>query len=931
MLSRSLDQLDPAVYAARLAILNQTQFKICETESSRSNTISVVNSHLEIIQQRKAELAAIREQARERFLVGATGVQVSAMFSAAMDEFVVRLLEHELVELPEREQDALRQQTALVAVGGTGRGDLAPYSDVDLLFLYAPKVQSLNKELTSRVVRGYWDAGIELGHSVRTLSETLSLAKSEPQIATALVEARLLWGSEVLFEQLEKRFYQRVVRGRLRGFIQDCIAARGEERGQFGTTVHQLEPDVKRSAGGLRDVHLLRWIGSAHYQTREIDSLRLKGALSKEDARHLLTAYEFLERIRIDLHFAAKKSQDVLNRDEQLRIAEERGTEGIAGQRPVEKFMQTYFRHCRNIALIVDRFLIRHQPRSLQTRVWNFAMAHRAEGKYRVSYRGMDVLPRFREEVLGSLEEILRFYYCGMLNGLSPVPELIDALKLAVAKLPDQVSAESAELFLAILKRPVHLGKTLRSLYDVGVLERLIPDMAHARCLLQFNQYHSFTVDEHTLRAVEAATRFESAKGALGNAYRAIQRKEILHLALLLHDLGKGFEEDHSEVGKGIAERTALRLNLPEHRAQILIFLVHQHLKMAHLAFRRDISDPAILLPFSHSVGSPDTLRMFFVLTAADITAVGPGVWTDWKNELLSELYDGAMHVLSGRRLQYREEKRLEEIKKYLATAIVPLKSPGENRSVGDWINRQLDAFPPHYLNEYTPEQIASDLSAIQGLEPGEFFLDGEADPETGTVTYRLITHEQSAAGCFHRTVGVLTAKRLEILSADISTSMDGYVVDRYRVIDRDFDGAIPQNRIDDVTKSIRSALKREMEVKPLFRRNTRFRMDEPTDFSELPTRVVIDNNTSPRCTIIDVFAHDRPGLLYTATRTIFKLGLSVMLAKISTHLDQVVDVFYVTDANGEKIHDGERIRHIRDHLFQTIQDFEQDGYLQFQ
>lgn len=883
-----------------------------------------------MIQQRRAELETIREQARERFRGGATGVQVAAMFSEAMDAYVVRLLESEWMEFSPAEQEQLQSHTALVAVGGTGRGDLAPHSDVDLLFLYVPKVQAINTEFTSRVMRGYWDAGIELGHSVRTVSETISLAKTEPQIATSLVEARLLWGSEVLFEKLQKSYEQKVVKKRLRAFVQDCLTARGEERGQFGTTVHQLEPDVKRSAGGLRELHLLRWVAFAHYHTGDIDSIRLKGGLNKDDARRLIAAYEFITKVRIDLHFAANKPQDVLTRDEQLRITEERGIEGLAGQRPVEKFMQTYFRHSRNIAVIVERFLVRHQRPPLPTRLLHFAMAHQAEGKYRVNYRGMDVLPRFRKRLFESLEEILKLYHYGMLNGLSPVPELIDELKLAVAKLPDQVSPNAAEIFLAILRRSMHLGTTLRSLYEVGVLERLIPDMAHARCLLQFNQYHSYTVDEHTLRTVEAATKFGHDCGALGSAYQAIQHKEILHLALLLHDLGKGYEEDHSEVGKTIAERIAVRLNLPDHRAQKLVFLVHKHLKMAHLAFRRDISDPAIIMPFSHSVGSPDTLRMLFVLTAADITGVGPGVWTDWKGELLTELYEGTMHVLSGRRLQFREEKRLQEIKAYIREAIVPLPSDRGGMSVGDWINRQLDAFPPHYINEYSPEQIASDLSAIQQLEPGEFFLDGETDAETGTVTYRLITHEKSAAGCFHRTVGVLTAKRLEILSADISTSLDGYVVDRYRVIDRDYEGPIPDTRLEDITQSIRSALKGETEVKPLFRRHTRFETNDPAEFSEMPTRVVIDNNTSPRCTIIDVFAHDHPGLLYTATRTIFKMGLSVMLAKISTHLDQVVDVFYVTDANGEKIHDGDRIGAIRDQLYETIQDFEREGHLQF-
>ena len=220
------------------------------------DSITVVGSPLAQIQQRKAELSAIREQARERFESGVPGVQVAAGFSEALEAFVLRLLEAELAELPAAAQQQLREHSAVVAVGGTGRGDLAPFSDLDLLFLYAPKVQTVHQDFTSRVVRAYWDAGIELGHSVRTVSESLSMAKAEPQITTALVEARLLWGSAPLFEDLQKGFYRKVVRKRLKAFVQDCIAARGEERGQFGTTVQKLEPDLKRSAGGLRDVHL---------------------------------------------------------------------------------------------------------------------------------------------------------------------------------------------------------------------------------------------------------------------------------------------------------------------------------------------------------------------------------------------------------------------------------------------------------------------------------------------------------------------------------------------------------------------------------------------------------------------------------------------------------------------------------------------------
>ncbi len=339
---------------------------------------------------------------------------------------------------------------------------------------------------------------------------------------------------------------------------------------------------------------------------------------------------------------------------------------------------------------------------------------------------------------------------------------------------------------------------------------------------------------------------------------------------------------------------------------------------MATLAFRRDISDNEILLNFSHEVGSPDVLRMLYVLTAADISAVGPGVWTDWKAELLALLYDRAMVWVSGKSYLFAEDLRVDRVVKEV------LACTGGAGVQADKLRERLQHAPPHYLFATRPERIAQDLAVIQQRQPDEITVEGLYDADTRTVEYRVITSESAGVGFFHKLAGVLSAKRMEILNAQICTYSDGIIIDSFRVTDYDHDGEVPEFRRQEVAELMRKALRGEIDVDTLFRSRLRFAPNlVHGPVSNLPLRVVIDNETSDRCTVIDIFAHDRPGLLYRLSRTLFELDLSVVLAKISTHFDQVVDVFYVTDARGRKISDGQRLRTIRDVLTLRIQQLE--------
>ncbi len=897
--------------------------------SGLSAADELLKSRTDRIAELRKRVEDLRQQSLRRFQQGASGLQTASFLSQLMDEFVVQVFEEVLATSGTAVTEQLQGHIALVAVGGTGRGDVCPFSDVDLLFLHDSNVTVLFEPIASQVQRDLWDAGLTLGASVRTIANSISWARQEPQFATSLIDTRLLCGAQLLLDQLQSKFSRNVVKSRLNQFFIDIVEARDKERGEHGATTQQLEPDIKRSLGGLRDLHLIRWIGFAWHGAGDVDTLRLNGSITKDEARKLLHAYEFLIGLRIDLHFAAGKEQDTLSRDDQLRIAKLRNISAAEGQSPVERFMQEYFQHSSVVADLTRRFIERTRHKPWATLAVDYLLSYRIDEIYNVGPEFIDIPGgKNRQEACSTLEGSLHLYLTAVRYHRQVAPRLAEAIKQQQFKSPPILSADASQSFLAVLRTTGTLGVALRGLHENGVLDAILPCFQRIRCLLQFNQYHHYTVDEHTLRAIEAAENFESDTSAVGRAYREIHHKELLHLALLLHDAGKGYEEDHSEVGRRIAAEMSQRLGLPDHQRDLVMFLVHRHLKMADLALRRDINDPAVLLKFSHEVGSPDSLRMLFVLTASDISAVGPGVWNQWKSELTTTLYERTMLWLSGKSHLFDEATRLKTIMQQVAGLIAD--SSNDKRIISgrtvttDTLAEQLDQFPAHYLLETAPGRIADDFRVVQSRQPDEIHVEAKYDAETATAEYRIITHEQLAPGCFHKLSGVLSAKRLAILSAAICTTLDGVIIDVYRVRDADHAGEIPAWRVEEVAAAIRKVLRGETDVESLMKSRGRFALTATSGpVSDLPMRIVVDNESSDRYTVIDVFAHDRPGLLYAITRALYELKLSVVLAKIATHFDQVLDVFFVTGSDNRKVDDGDRLKAIRELLIVQLTEFE--------
>ena len=855
---------------------------------------------------------------RERHASGGSGVEICAAISTSRDHVLLDLWESALRDMHLADPEGFSRRIALVAHGGYGRRAVSPYSDVDLLILHQPSVRKAVEPLVKQVLCDVVDAGLTLGHSVCTPRQAGVLACRDPLICTSLGESRLLAGSEDLFFEFTAGLARKVSRHRA-SLIAAIDRARHEERLRYGETVFLLEPNIKRSRGTLRDIQLLRWAGFVRYGQSDPAALCAQGVLSAEDLDVIERANEFLLRLRNEMHFHAGKPGDVLDRAEQLRIATARGYQADDGLLAVEQFMREYFRHTGEVSHVASQFMAKARAKEGWSRVAATLFGHRIEDGLRVGPTGIVASPAGLERLRGNFSAIMRMVDLANLYDKPIAPSTWEVVRRETLRLPELPDAEARRYFLSLLEHPARLGPILRDLHETRLLERFVPAFRHARGLLQFNQYHKYTVDVHCIRAVEAATEFALDKGPLGRAYRQIARKSILHLALLIHDLGKGLPEDHVPVGGRIAAEVAERLDLAPPDAETLKFLVLNHQMMEQLAFRRDTSDAQLVVRFAVDVGSPELLAMLFLITAADCTAVGPGVWDPWKEEIVSELYFRALEHLAGDTSaatfdEHRERRR---------DAVCAWLGAQKNEA---WFFRQLTMLPAAYLGSTQPKQIADDLRLLYGLGSRGVVARGQYLADRGVLQFTVGTTEDAAPGIFHRLTGALTSKGLEILSAQINTLADGLVIDRFWVTDPDYSGRSPPDRIEEVRAALVESLHESRAAPPTFRRTWRVgRRHDAALASSAQTRVKIDNASSDRYTVLDIFAMDRAGLLYAITRTLYEMGLSVGRAKIATQLDQVLDVFYVTDREGNKIVDAGRLDEIRSRMLEAIAALEKE------
>ena len=855
-----------------------------------------------------------REKCRSQHDAGSRGVQVSTLMADLYDDVVLDVWGD--VFQPHAD-DPLASGMALVAHGGFGRRDLAPFSDADLMLLTTRASSPLAEQVSGQLTRDLVDGGLDVGFSIRMPAEACSLAWGDAVIFSSLTESRLLAGSL----QVYSRFFESLRRGahrRSNQLIKDVVAARREERGKWGETNFLLRPNVKRSRGALRDIQLIRWIGFARYGEVDLDQLFQLGVLPDEDYRQVRDAYEFMLRLRNELHFRENRAQDILDRPTQLEIADAWGYKGSEGVLPVEVFMQEYFEHTRNVRYSAAFFTDDARSLPLHSQIFERVFSRQIADQIRMGPTHIWVSDAALDSFSGSLSEVLRLMHLANHHRRRISHRTWQSIRAAMKdREPTPPDSESISAFLSLLSRPGRLASLLRRLHELRVIEQLIPEFKRTRGLLQFNAYHKYTVDAHCIRAVEAATRLQDDSSPMGRRYRRLKDKTLLHLALLIHDIGKGYEEDHCIVGARIAADTAKRLELDPDSAEILEWLVLKHLDVNVAAFRHDLNDPEIVLAFAKEVGSIRRLELLIVHAVADLEAVGPEVVTDWKMNLIEELYLRTRRYFEKGHLPGENDEELEAKRRDVGAALQELAAPEHS-------SRLLAALPMSLLNSEPPGELAARLNdvASQLERSAQSLCHGEFDPQVSAVRYTVIRREgQQRIGTFTRVTGALMSCGLAILRAEIETFDEDLVWDSFWVNDPDFPDEPPPQRIQEVCDRVCQLLDSPEEPLPPVRRTwASQRSREPDSVNVLPTNVVFDNETVDRYTILSLFAYDQVGLLYRVAAALSGLEIVLHFAKIDTHLDQIADVFYVSEQDGSQIHDQQRQHQVREALMEVVQ-----------
>jgi [protein-PII] uridylyltransferase len=848
---------------------------------------------------RAAATARITAALREH---PSAGSEAAASFAWTTDRLVLAVLDLARAHLHPLPNPTKSERMAVIAVGGYGRAEMAPFSDVDLLFLTPWKQTAWGESMIESVLYMLWDLKLKVGHSVRTVEDCLRLAREDVTIRTALLEMRFLTGDPEIAGELESRIWRELFARTGPEFVEAKLAERDERHRRHGGSRYLLEPNIKEGKGGLRDLQTLYWIAKYLYHAETPAGLVARGVFTRGEVEVFGAAESFLWAVRCHLHLIAGRAVEQLTFDMQVEIAARLGFVDAEGRRGVERFMQRYFTHAKAVGELTRIFCAMLEARHVKGRPTLGPRLARAFGFGRsqmpAGFRARDGRLDFADP--GAVDRdpirILRLFQEGLRTGLLIHP---DAFRLVTQRLESVAglrgNAEAAAIFLDLLLGNSNPERALRRMNETGVLGAFLPEFGEIVCLMQFNMYHHYTVDEHTIHCIGILARIERGefRSELPVSSEIIRQgvdRTALTLALLLHDIGKGRPGDHSEIGAGIAEEVCARLGIDQGTAATVVWLVRHHLLMSDTAQKRDISDPRTVRAFARTVQSPERLKLLTVLTVCDIMGVGPGVWNNWKAQLIRQLYRAAWAELTGDpNVMSRAER--ERVAKAAFAAEYGRTAPP------DAVAGELDRhYTPYWLGFDTATQVAF-ARMDEGVLPGEIASHILPDPSRDAT--KAMFYMEDHPGIFSRMAGALSLAGANVVDARTFTTSDGYATMAFWVQDPE-GKPYEDSRLDRLRRSVERTLRGELVAREEFKLKDRVKR-RVKDFT-VPTRITFDNEGSDIYTIIEVSARDRPGLLYDLTRTLAANGVSIASAVIATYGEQAVDVFYAKDVFGLKL-----------------------------
>lgn len=842
-----------------------------------------------------------------RPLLAAQSYLTDVMVTVALQVAVQRL--HPVANPTERER------VTVIAVGGCGRAEMAPHSDVDLLFLTPAKITPWAESVIESMLYILWDLKLKVGHSSRTVADCIRLGREDITIRTALLEQRFVAGDARLAQELEAKMWTELMRNTGPQFIEAKLTERAERHKRQGGQRYVLEPNVKEAKGGLRDLQTLYWIGKYLHRVPSAIGLVGAGLLSRDEFDGFERAENFLWAARCHLHYISGRAVDQLTFDLQVEVAERMGYHDAGGRRAVERFMQDYFRHATRVGELTSIFLAELEARHAKPEARLIGLFNRK--KLSAGYRlvqgriDMDSPDRFLADPLN----ILKIFEEGLRSGYLLHPNVMRLIAANLHLIDDEMRdrPESVRIFHDMLLNHGNPERALRRMNELGVLAAFIPEFENIVAMMQFNVYHHYTVDEHIIQTISVLAQIERGElveelpVASGILTEGVNRK-VIYTALLLHDIGKGRPEDHSIIGAQMARRIARRLGLTDEEIETVEWLVRYHLLMSDMAQKRDIGDPRTVRDFAKAVGSKRRLDLLTVLTVCDIRGVGPNTWNNWKAMLIRQLYSQTAEALQGGLEGSNRTQREDDSKSMLRARLVTWDEAD--------IARELQRHYSPYWQGLSTDTHLVFAQLLHGLDDAEIRIDLHPDParDATRASFALTDHP----GIFSRLAGALALVGANVVDARTYTSKDGFATAVFWV--QDGDGKPYEvSRLPRLRGMIEKTLRGE--VLPRDALADRDKVKKREREFRFPTHIIFDNEGSDIYSIIEVDTRDRPGLLYDLTRTLAVNHIYIASAVIATYGAQVVDVFYVKDMFGLKLHAKSRQEALEKKLRQAIKD----------
>ncbi|WP_027142909.1 [protein-PII] uridylyltransferase [Mesorhizobium sp. WSM3626] len=878
-----------------------------------------------VLQLLKRRLAEGRKTAEAMLRQDGGGNACAERLSHLMDELICALYDFAATHVYRVKNRSSAERMAVVAVGGYGRGTLAPGSDIDLLFLLPYKQTPWGEQTVEYMLYMLWDMGLKVGHATRNIDECLRLSRTDITIRTSILEARFLWGERKLYDELMLRFDHEVVRTTGPEYVQAKLAERDERHAKAGESRYLVEPNVKDGKGGLRDLQTLFWIGKYFYRVRTGEELVEKGVFTEAEYREFQKAEDFLWAVRCHMHFLMGKAEERLHFDIQREIAERLGYTTHPGLSAVERFMKHYFLVAKDVGDLTRIFCAAlEEEQAKHVPGFNRIFLTFQRRKRKLAGTSDFIVDNHRINIAddGVFERdpvnLLRLFWFADKHGLEFHPDALKLLTRSLGLVNKSLrrDEEANRLFLDILTSDRNAELNLRRMNEAGLLGRLIPDFGKIVAMMQFSMYHHYTIDEHLIRCIGVLAEIERGDGEkvhpLSHSLMPGLKKsrEALYVAVLLHDIAKGRPEDHSEAGARIAKRICPHMGLSPADTETVAWLVENHLVMSMTAQTRDLNDRKTIEDFASIVQSVERLKMLLILTVCDIRGVGPGVWNGWKGQLLRTLYYETELLLTGGFSEVSRAQRTAAARERLAKALADWPDKARKRYVGlHYENYLLTVDLPDQLRhaEFIRETDAAGNKLATMVKTHQF----EAVTE---ITVLAQDHPRLLSVI----AGACAGAGGNIVDAQIFTTSDGRALDTIlisREFDRDED---ERRRAERVGRLIEDVLSGKSWLPEMIEKRTKPRRGSKV--FKIPPRAEIRNALSNRFSVIEVEGLDRPGLLSEITGTLSDLSLDIASAHITTFGEKVIDTFYVTDLTGQKIDSPARIATIRNRLIATLE-----------